>query len=502
MSFRIKDVFFDDKNLPLSFYDEIDNNNYFTIIVGKNSTGKSRLLSSLVNAFESLSIGHSSSTQRIRNNYDRKNDKRLDGFSVNYRHGIQSYSLGVINGRLDVSFKETSLPSKILAVSTTPYDKFPLERKRSKSNIYSYIGVRNHTKKISGLSPSLLLMNDFIDGLIKSNFNHNKNEAIINVLEFLHFKPKLNITYKLNGYSMKLYEELFTGTYNYNNLSDKLEILVNKDRGLVFDPRKLMINKMLLLIANEDDFCKFKEAYYFFRHNFECRNDNMIIDFNFNDIENNKFFIYQHYITILIEANIIKLSDIDLISEKNKEVSISDLSSGEQCIMSTMLSMISSIEDDSLICIDEPEISLHPEWQEKYIDLLFSTFKYCRGCHFIIATHSPQVTSRLNGDNCVILKINDQTISNALDSFQKSADYQLANLFSAPGMSNEYLTRECLTIIAKLSTGEYSSTELKEESQKLFEFRKLLKENDPVSQLIDAIYMALNNKCELDNEDR
>lgn len=182
MSFRIKDVFFDDKTLPLSFYDEIDNNNYFTIIVGKNSTGKSRLLSSLVNAFESLSISRSSSTQRIRNNYDRKNDKRLDGFFVNYRHGIQSYSLGVINGRLEVSFNETSLPSKILAVSTTPYDKFPIERKKSESRIYSYIGVRNHTNKISGLSPSLLLMSDFIDGLINSSFKNNKNEAIINVL--------------------------------------------------------------------------------------------------------------------------------------------------------------------------------------------------------------------------------------------------------------------------------------------------------------------------------
>ena len=483
MSFRIKDVFFDDKTLPLSFYDEIDNNNYFTIIVGKNSTGKSRLLSSLVNAFESLSISRSSSTQRIRNNYDRKNDKRL-------------------NGRLEVSFNETSLPSKILAVSTTPYDKFPLERKKSESRIYSYIGVRNHTNKISGLSPSLLLMSDFIDGLINSSFKNNKNEAIINVLEFLYFKPKLNITYKLNRYNMKLYDELFTGTSDYNDFSDKLELLVNKDRGLVFGHRKLTINEMLLLVKNEDNFCELKRAYDFFCHNLDYRNDYMAIDFNFNDIENNKFFIYQHYITILIEANIIKLSDINFISEKNKEVSVSDLSSGEQCIMSTMLSMISSIEDDSLICIDEPEISLHPEWQEKYIDLLFSTFKYCRGCHFIIATHSPQVTSRLNGDNCVILKINDQTISKALDSFQKSADYQLANLFSAPGMSNEYLTRECLTIIAKLSTGEYSSTELKEESQKLFEFRKLLKEKDPVSQLIDAIYMALNNKCELDNEDR
>ena len=502
MSFRIKDVFFDDKNLPLSFYDEIDDNNYFTIIVGKNSSGKSRLLSSLVNTFESLSISHSSSTQRIRNNYDRKNDKRLNSFFVNYRHGIQSYSLGVSNGRLEVSFNEASLPSKILAVSTTPYDKFPLERKKSESRIYSYIGVRNHTNKISGLSPSLLLMSDFIYGLINSNFNKNKNEAIINVLEFLHFKPKLNITYKLNGYSMKLYDELFTGTYDYNDFSDKLGLLANKDRGLVFDHRKSVINEMLLLVKNKDDFCELRKAYDLFCRNIDYRNDNIAIDFNFNDIENNKFFIYQHYITILIEANIIKLSDINLISEKNEEVSVSDLSSGEQCIMSTMLSMISSIEDDSLICIDEPEISLHPEWQEKYIDLLFSTFKYCRGCHFIIATHSPQVTSRLNGDNCVILKINDQTISNALDSFQKSADYQLANLFSAPGMSNEYLTRECLTIIAKLSTGEYSSTELKEESQKLFEFRKLLKEKDPVSQLIDAIYMALNNKCELDNEDR
>ncbi|MBY8186655.1 ATP-binding protein [Vibrio fluvialis] len=34
------------------------------------------------------------------------------------------------------------------------------------------------------------------------------------------------------------------------------------------------------------------------------------------------------------------------------------------------LGIISSIDDDALILIDEPEISLHPSWQQKFVEIL------------------------------------------------------------------------------------------------------------------------------------
>ncbi len=39
-----------------------------------------------------------------------------------------------------------------------------------------------------------------------------------------------------------------------------------------------------------------------------------------------------------------------------------------------ILGISTEIRDNSLICIDEPELSLHPKWQEKYMKLLMNTF--------------------------------------------------------------------------------------------------------------------------------
>lgn len=58
----------------------------------------------------------------------------------------------------------------------------------------------------------------------------------------------------------------------------------------------------------------------------------------------------------------------------NNSFSIKDASSGEQSIILSILGIASKIKDNSLICIDEPEICLHPEWQEKYIEILTQTF--------------------------------------------------------------------------------------------------------------------------------
>ncbi|PNU29376.1 AAA family ATPase, partial [Serratia marcescens] len=90
-------------------------------------------------------------------------------------------------------------------------------------------------------------------------------------------------------------------------------------------------------------------------------------------------------------------------------------SSGEQCILLSLLGIAANISDNTLILIDEPEISLHPEWQEKYISLLMNIFERYQSCLFVIATHSPQIVSKLNPRGSYIYTIQNDELLDAYE---------------------------------------------------------------------------------------
>lgn len=153
-----------------------------------------------------------------------------------------------------------------------------------------------------------------------------------------------------------------------------------------------------------------------------------------------------------MDSGILRLRDVGLRKlNSNKIFRINEASSGEQCVFTTFLGLACQIEDNCLIFIDEPEISLHPEWQEKYIKLLISTFKNYKECHFIIATHSPQLISKLQEQNCFVLKMDNRELKPANEFINQSIDYQLANVFNSPGFKNEYLNRLAFAIMSKVA---------------------------------------------------
>ncbi len=115
----------------------------------------------------------------------------------------------------------------------------------------------------------------------------------------------------------------------------------------------------------------------------------------------NKYFIDTN-----INSKLLEIEDIteDLIftdlSAKNK-FKFNDLSSGEQQLYIKIASLILMKPHDSLVLIDEPELSLHPEWQAAFISTLK---KIGSNNQFIIATHSPYIVSNLTPeDNLIVL---------------------------------------------------------------------------------------------------
>lgn len=101
------------------------------------------------------------------------------------------------------------------------------------------------------------------------------------------------------------------------------------------------------------------------------------------------------------EANWVDFSDDVAFQEKDEQIYINDfelqsggnlltlgnMSSGQKMLFIRLLSILDTIQDNSIVIIEEPEIHLDLNWSRQIISILlafFSTYK----AHLLIATHS------------------------------------------------------------------------------------------------------------------
>jgi predicted ATPase len=79
------------------------------------------------------------------------------------------------------------------------------------------------------------------------------------------------------------------------------------------------------------------------------------------------------------------------ITEGNQSLKLSTLSSGEQQEIILLYELLFKVKEDSLVLIDEPETSMHVEWQSQFIPDLRKIKQINNNLSFLIATHSPQI---------------------------------------------------------------------------------------------------------------
>lgn len=430
------------------FYDDShrENQNLFTVIVGKNGTGKSRLLNDIIGNFIPIR-------------------------EINTINLISSFHNGT-NKKIDLEV--TQLPNRIIAVSTSPYDKFPLPRINSHSlNIneyYSYVGIRDLRTTNFSLGFMSKIMGQLL--LIRS-LDKYKFKKIKEVLNYLGYSDEFHIAFECRIIN--------------SQLNDLLESNNPENDFLNMQKRNSIYRPHLHIFKNEDDkldiikFDRFKKILQTINSRRQIYN--LIFDSNTIDSE-----IAIEDVSFLIEAGVVRLRNVGLRKHNSEKIyKISEASSGEQCIFTTLVGISCNITDNSLILIDEPEISLHPEWQEKYIQLLIETFQNYKNCHFIIATHSPQLISKLSKENCFILQMDNKELKNAKYYTNNSIDFQLANIFNSPGFKNEYLSRISFSIISKY--GKYKKFDLEDiENYKIIKSQiQYLKDDDPIINLFKLI---------------
>jgi predicted ATP-binding protein involved in virulence len=74
----------------------------------------------------------------------------------------------------------------------------------------------------------------------------------------------------------------------------------------------------------------------------------------------------------------------------DRPLPVTSLSSGEQHELVLLYELLFKVNPDSLILIDEPELSLHIAWQQQFLQDL-QKITQLASFDVLIATHSPQI---------------------------------------------------------------------------------------------------------------
>ncbi len=147
-----------------------------------------------------------------------------------------------------------------------------------------------------------------------------------------------------------------------------------------------------------------------------------------------------------------------------KEFDITGLSSGEKQLFLRALSLKFLEVNNSVILIDEPEISLHPEWQRKIIDVYESIGE---NNQFIIATHSPHIIGNIESKQLCVMKKDKDGIklvdNNELnETYGKNIGDILSTTMKVDSLRNEDITIKLNKAYELLNKNLYDTEEFKE----------------------------------------
>lgn len=169
------------------------------------------------------------------------------------------------------------------------------------------------------------------------------------------------------------------------------------------------------------------------------------------------------------------------------------MSSGEFAMLSTVLSVTAATNDShTLILLDEPELSLHPNWQMTLIDNLDRALKN-QACHLIIATHSHMVVSDLPIKRASVTQL-EKTEDGGLESntiaestYGWSAEEVLLKVFKTATDRNRYFGERIGKLLEQMGNNTISPKEVKEELGELQEISMHLSDVDPMKMILNTI---------------
>jgi predicted ATP-binding protein involved in virulence len=107
---------------------------------------------------------------------------------------------------------------------------------------------------------------------------------------------------------------------------------------------------------------------------------------------------------------------------------LDQLSTGEKTLLSKVLYLYLSEAKNKIILIDEPELSLHPNWQNR-IFKLYEVFAEKNNNQIILATHSPHIIASAGSESVKVLKIENGFVE-VIEEFNQSYGLEFSKILT------------------------------------------------------------------------
>jgi predicted ATPase len=471
---------------------ELGNGPYTTLIIGPNGTGKSHILSAVVEIIVFL--------QQLKDGYLKK--KIRYNFKILFKYKRSKFKASYSGGEMVIyknnklaNISDLILPKKILASAININDRFPnlMISNDNGEDVYKYLGIRS-TSNAAYIS---VHVKSIIESLAKAANNLLKIRNVSQLFTSLDLAPIIGLRYKagerLTLEALKkssFSEEVHFDAY-YSQFIDK-ELTRYSGRN---SRRAKRYDKIL-----SDDLVRLRVVDFISKNIGVLKRGHLkeftwAIKLDFNSQQSISDFIEKaEMIVILVELDILSVDSIELF-KYDSAFRFEHASSGEYHLLTSFLGLIANMEDDSVILIDEPEISLHPNWQLKYMSILKSVFESYKSCHFIIASHSHFLVSDLKADtSCVVSLKSDKNTGKVYaqlrneDTFSWSAEQILLEIFEVPTTRNYYVSTIVSEILELMANPESENQVITKKIKALRDMNiNNLKKEDPLKDIISAL---------------
>lgn len=145
---------------------------------------------------------------------------------------------------------------------------------------------------------------------------------------------------------------------------------------------------------------------------------------------------------------------------------INELSSGEKQLFLRTLAIKMLNPENSIILIDEPELSLHPKWQQRIVDVYK---KIGKNNQIIIATHSPHILGSVRKENIMLLDKDDEgkivvrTGDELYDSYGQPTERILEDIMGLKATRNQEIFDKLEKIREMVNEDKYETDDFKKE---------------------------------------
>ena len=177
----------------------------------------------------------------------------------------------------------------------------------------------------------------------------------------------------------------------------------------------------------------------------------------------------------------------------SEEIALEELSSGEWQLIYSLLNLAINVDDNSLVLVDEPENSLHPQWQTEYVRLVRELVSHRAGCHIIIATHSPLIAASILPEDGNLIRLERSRDRGDLHAEMEDIAYGwlpedvLRERFDMDSVRPPELTKVTNDALKLLKHSSDPSPELRAAATKIAALSKILPRHDPLLSVLNAI---------------